>query len=81
MTTCYNGCNLMYDKEAETMAKYPWVDKESCISCGLCISVCPGVFRFDDASKSECYDPTGASEKEIQEAIDGCPVQCISWRE
>jgi ferredoxin len=59
--------------------KRPWVDQESCISCGLCISVCPGVFRFDDAGKSECHDPAGAPEQDIQSAIDGCPVQCISW--
>ena len=58
----------------------PWVDQENCISCGLCISTCPGVFRFNDASKSECYDPNGAPEKDIQQAIDGCPVQCISWK-
>lgn len=60
--------------------KVPWVDQESCISCGLCISTCPGVFRFNNSGKSECYDPSGASEKEIQEAIDACPVQCISWK-
>jgi ferredoxin len=59
--------------------KKPWVDDESCISCGLCISTCPDVFRFNSAGKSECYSPDGAPEKKIQEAIDGCPVQCISW--
>ena len=63
------------------MAKTPWVDKEACISCGLCVSTCPGVFRFDANSKSECYNPTGATEQEIQQAIDGCPVQCISWQD
>jgi ferredoxin len=59
--------------------KRPVVDQESCISCGLCISTCPGVFRFNSAGKSECFDPSGAPEKDIQLAIDGCPVQCISW--
>jgi ferredoxin len=38
------------------------------------------VFRFNNAGKSECYDPAGAPEKDIQQAIDGCPVQCISWK-
>ncbi len=59
--------------------KKPWVDQENCISCGLCISTCPAVFRFGNGGKSECYDPGGAPEHEIQSAIDGCPVQCISW--
>jgi ferredoxin len=55
------------------------VESEDCISCGLCISVCPTAFRFASSGKSECYDPSGAPETEIQSAIDGCPVQCIHW--
>jgi ferredoxin len=61
------------------MNKIPVVDQESCISCGLCISTCPGVFHFNSSGKSECFDPSGATEQNIQQAIDGCPVQCISW--
>ena len=55
------------------------VETDNCISCGLCISICPTVFRFDPTGKSECFEPEGSSEPEIQSAIDGCPVQCISW--
>ncbi len=62
------------------MEKIPEVDKEACISCGLCIAGCPGVFRFDDDNKAECYNHVGAAEEDIQQAIDGCPVQCISWQ-
>jgi ferredoxin len=61
------------------MKKIPVVDQENCISCGLCISTCPKVFRFNKSGKSECFDPIGAPEQPIQQAIDGCPVQCISW--
>lgn len=61
------------------MAKYPVVDQDLCISCGLCVGSCPGVFRFDASGKSECYNPDGAPEEAIQAAIDGCPVQAISW--
>jgi len=61
------------------MDKKAYVDSNNCISCGLCVSTCPAVFRFDSSGRSEAYNPTGASEKEIQQAIDGCPVQCISW--
>ncbi len=59
--------------------KKPSVDQESCISCGLCVSICPTVFRFNRSKKSECYSADGATETEIQSAIDACPVQCISW--
>ena len=61
------------------MGKKPVVDQDNCISCGLCISACPTVFHFNRSGKSEVYDSTGASEEQIQQAIDGCPVQCISW--
>jgi ferredoxin len=61
------------------MNKIPVVDQENCISCGLCISTCPAVFRFDSARKSKCFDPAGDPEQAVQQAIDGCPVQCISW--
>ncbi len=61
------------------MAKTPVVDQEACISCGLCVSTCPGVFRFNAEGKSEAYNPGGAPEAAIQGAIDGCPVQAISW--
>lgn len=56
------------------------VDKESCISCGVCVNTLPTVFRFDGDGKAECFDPAGASEDLIQsDAIDACPVACIFW--
>lgn len=63
------------------MARTPSVDKKLCISCGYCVSVCPEAFRFGSDLRAEVYDPLGAPEKKIQTALDGCPVQCISWRD
>ncbi len=63
------------------MSKIPVVDPDECISCGLCVETCPEVFRLNDKDLSEVYNPTGASEEKIQEAIDSCPVQCIHWEE
>ncbi len=63
------------------MAKAPVVNQDECISCGLCAEVCPEVFRMNDQDISEVYNPTGAPTDKIQEAIDGCPVQCIHWEE
>ena len=63
------------------MAREVWVDEDACISCGLCIENLPDVFRFSDSGKAESFDPSGASEDEIQEeAIDVCPVSCIHWK-
>lgn len=63
------------------MAKKPYVDKDECISCGLCVEMAPEVFRMDDDDLAEVFDAAGATEEKIQEAIDACPVSCIYWEE
>ena len=61
------------------MARKPYVDKDVCIGCELCVDTAPEVFQMDDNNLAEVYNPTGAAEDKIQEAIDGCPVNCIHW--
>ncbi len=64
------------------MTKTVLVDQGVCISCGLCVTNVPEVFRFSAGGKAEVYDPAGAPEDTIQqEAIDICPVSCIYWQE
>jgi ferredoxin len=63
------------------MPKIPYVDKNECISCGLCVEMVPEVFKLDDEDLAEVFDPEGASEDKIQEAVDACPVSCIHWKE
>jgi ferredoxin len=63
------------------MARIPYVDEDACISCGLCVDSVPEVFRLTRDNLAEVYDPAGASEQKIQEAVDGCPVNCIYWQE
>lgn len=51
---------------------------EGCISCGLCTSVCPEVFRMSDEGVSEVYaQPTPENEDDTREAAEGCPVSVI----
>jgi len=61
------------------MSKVPRVNRGKCISCGVCVDTCPAVFRFGADNRSEVYDLKGADEASIQEAIDLCPLTCISW--
>lgn len=61
------------------MPKTPYVDQAICTGCELCEQLCPEVFRMNDEGVSEVYEPNGAPEDKIQDAIDSCPVQCISW--
>ena len=63
------------------MAKVPYVVKDECTECGVFVDTVPTVFRMDDNNKAEVFDPNGASEAEIQEAMDLCPVMCIHWQE
>lgn len=72
------------------MPRIPVVDQECCISCEVCTQVCPEVFRMsgdhghDHAHgehKSTVYNPTGAPESKIEEAMDNCPAACIFWRD
>ncbi|MBE5966050.1 MAG: ferredoxin [Lachnospiraceae bacterium] len=59
------------------------VDQEGCISCGLCIDVCPEVFQFNDNEVSEAIDdeiPEDFIER-AKEARDGCPVSVIDLQE
>ncbi len=63
------------------MARIPYVDADSCISCGICVGTAPEVFRLNSDNIAEVYDPSGAPEEKIIEAIEGCPVSCIYWQE
>jgi ferredoxin len=63
------------------MARVPYVDKDECTCCNVCVDMVSSVFQTDEENKAEVYDPNGASEAEIQDAMDACPVLCIHWKE
>lgn len=58
------------------------VDKDGCISCGLCVSTCPEVFTFDEDGLAEANgkleDDNFASAESARSA---CPVSVISIEE
>jgi ferredoxin len=63
------------------MAKVPVVNKSLCTSCGLCTEIAPNTIKLDKDDLAEVYNPTGDPEDVIQEAIDSCPIEAISWKE
>ena len=51
------------------------VDKNTCIGCGACVSLCPDGFKMNDEGKSE---PVDQKDTECaKKAAESCPVQSI----
>jgi ferredoxin len=62
------------------MPRIPFVDSDLCTGCELCVETVPSVFQIE-GDVATVIDPEGAGDDEIQEAIDNCPVEAISWQE
>lgn len=63
-------------------------ERDKCIGCGACASICPSYWTMGDDGKSDLkganqLDSTENFELEIEDlscnndAADACPVQCI----
>lgn len=58
------------------------IDREGCIECGLCASICPEVFRMGDDGKAEVHkQPDEETIDLAREAESGCPVSVITVEE
>jgi len=59
------------------------VNKELCIGCGLCTSICREVFKLDQDGKSEIIEGVDymAHADHIDQAAASCPVAAISFKE
>lgn len=73
------------------MAKYSIVEKEECIACGSCGATAPEIFDFDgeglaeviiggDSNKGVTEIPADLEEA-LDEAVEGCPTDCIKVKE
>ena len=51
------------------------VNKDLCISCGMCTAIAASAFAFGDDGKAECI--LDDAEDSVQEAATSCPVQAI----
>lgn len=57
-----------------------YVDRDTCIGCGLCEEICPEVFQLDDESISTIIAEMIPEESEecAKETEDECPVSAIT---
>ena len=59
-----------------------YVDEITCVGCRHCAHVARNTFFIEpDYGRARVVRQDGDSEDVIQEAIDTCPVDCISWLE
>jgi len=61
--------------------KVPVVELSECVLCGICESVCPQVFRVNQAGYVEVAELPNYPEEDVDEAIKNCPSDCIAWQE
>ena len=56
------------------------VDRDACISCGLCETICSGVFKLDDENISVVIADPVPEEFEAcaAESQETCPTNAIS---
>ena len=56
------------------------VDKDTCIGCGLCPSICPDDFEMDDDGKAHAIVDSVPEElkDDAEEAAASCPVEAIT---
>ena len=57
-----------------------YVDRDTCIGCGICPSVCPEVFEMDDENIAivKVDEVSADLEESAKEAEESCPVDAIT---
>lgn len=54
------------------------VDSYRCNGCESCVSLCPELFRINDASgKAEAINDSAPCSEQLNRAAATCPVDCI----
>ena len=53
------------------------INKDKCIACGTCMSLCPQVFQRDEEGKSELKEHADIMQPCLDTAIEACPTQAI----
>ena len=58
------------------------IDRDGCISCGVCEATCPEVFRMADDGLAEVYAQVDESTFSTAKAAEeNCPVSVIKVQE
>ena len=79
-TTCVTGCPkkaiyLLEDKEG---FKYPIIEQDKCIDCGLCKKICPVLNTKENISINKCYVGYNKSDIEKEKSSSGAIFSLIA---
>ncbi|MDR1482634.1 MAG: ferredoxin [Synergistaceae bacterium] len=58
------------------------VNIDGCVGCGVCMEICPEIFKLDDEEGKVVVISIDRDDKTrtlVNEAIESCPMGCI-WR-
>lgn len=54
------------------------IEREDCISCGLCVATCPEVFRFGSDGRAQVSQPPHPDQEDVvRTCAENCPVSVI----
>ena len=57
----------------------PKINKEKCIGCGTCESLCPDVFELKDDGKAYVKENANCDKAGCcKDAVESCPVDAIT---
>merc|ERR1719191_1023826 len=72
---------LDLDDDGEpTQLRFAYVEEVDCIGCTFCATVARNTFYMnEDAGRARVFNQDGDDPEVVQEAIDTCPVNCISF--
>lgn len=60
--------------------RFAFVDEAECIGCTYCADVARGTFFMnEDAGRARVFNQGGDAPEQVVEAIECCPVNCISF--
>ena len=52
--------------------------EEGCIACGLCVEICPTVFKMgDEVAEVITVEVSADCEDDVKQAAEDCPVEVI----
>lgn len=68
------------DEGKPILLRFVYVDELTCIGCTYCAEVARSTFYMnEDAGRARVFNQHGDEPLVVQEAIDSCPVNCISY--